>query len=117
MSVFQTQAQATLQQLCSQIQQLPRDATSRNLAKERGLDIVEVAWEDTARNKFSSYGPNISDLTLLVSGVRMPLFRPPNYTDFTWDVAMDQVSCLDCELILLRLSNLGLFLDPSGSRK
>ncbi|GAB5587354.1 hypothetical protein Unana1_02254 [Umbelopsis nana] len=91
MSYFQSQHQANVQTLCNEIKKLPRDAASRSLVQAKGLDIVEVAWEDTARYKNSSVGPNISDMTLLVSGVRMPLFRHPNFTDFTWDVPMDQI--------------------------
>jgi hypothetical protein len=81
-----------LKTLCEEIKKLPRDGSSRLMAKARGLDIVEVAWEDTARTKNSALGPNISDLTLLVADVRMPLFRYPNFTDYSWDVPMDKVS-------------------------
>ena len=28
------------------------------------LDIMNLTWEDTGRNKFSCMGPNISDMTL-----------------------------------------------------
>jgi hypothetical protein len=81
-----------LKNLCNEIKKLPHDGSSRLMAKARGLDIVEVAWEDTARNKNSAVGPNISDLTLLVADVRMPLFRYPNFTDHSWDVPMENVS-------------------------
>ncbi|KAI8583213.1 hypothetical protein K450DRAFT_297406 [Umbelopsis ramanniana AG] len=80
-----------LKVLCEVIKKIPRDQASRLLAKARGLDIVEVAWEDTARTKNSVYGPNISDLTLLVAEVRMPLFRHPNFADYSWDVPMDKI--------------------------
>ncbi|KAG2188314.1 hypothetical protein INT44_001067 [Umbelopsis vinacea] len=80
-----------LKALCEEIKKIPRDNASRLLAQARGLDIVEVAWEDTARTKYSVYGPNISDLTLLVADVRMPLFRHPNFADYSWDVPMDKI--------------------------
>lgn len=75
-----------------EISRLPQDQQAKALAKKYDLDIVTVSWDDTARNKFSSYGPNISDMTLIVNEQRMPVFRSPNYTDLTWDVEMEKVS-------------------------
>ena len=37
-----------------------------NRASMRGLDVLDVTWEDTGREMGSSIGPNISDLTLQV---------------------------------------------------
>ena len=37
------------------------------LAAEHGLDVVNVAWEDTGRYDNSSVGPNISDVTIQVA--------------------------------------------------
>lgn len=54
-------------------------------AKSYGMDIMNVAWEDTARNKKSCFGPNISDMTLNVNGYNMPIIRKPNYSDITSD--------------------------------
>ncbi len=67
------------------------------LAKEHGLDINTVSWEDTGRTKGSCWGPNISDMTLQVrdeKGVyhRMPVIRQPNFADKTHDVAIDAFS-------------------------
>ena len=63
--------------------------------KRRGLDVVNVMWEDTGRAEGSALGPNISDFTLQVrqrqengqwlSGL-MPVIRFPNFTDRTGDV-------------------------------
>jgi hypothetical protein len=65
-------------------------------ARRRGLDVINVAWEDTGRAQGSSLGPNISDLTLQVrykeSGADqettalMPVIRFPNFNDRTGDV-------------------------------
>ncbi len=65
-------------------------------AKRRGLNVLNVMWEDTGRAKGSSLGPNISDLTLQVryrkpgaDGERtalMPVLRFPNFSDRTGDV-------------------------------
>lgn len=65
-------------------------------ARKRGLDVVNVAWEDTGRAEGSALGPNISDLTLQVryrrsdsdaeTAALMPVLRFPNFTDRTGDV-------------------------------
>ncbi|RUO96798.1 hypothetical protein BC936DRAFT_141436, partial [Jimgerdemannia flammicorona] len=73
-----------------EISKLHQDAQARAMANKYGLDIVSVSWDDTARAKFSSGGPNISDMTLVVNEQRMPVFRNPNYTDITWDVEMEK---------------------------
>lgn len=64
--------------------------------QRRGLNVVNVTWEDTGRAAGSSLGPNISDLTLQVRyreseegreiGALMPVIRFPNFTDRTGDV-------------------------------
>jgi hypothetical protein len=61
----------------------------------RGLNVVNVTWEDTGRYKGSSVGPNISDMTI---GVRdpsgalhpMPVIRFDNFSDKTADVRSDE---------------------------
>ncbi len=52
------------------------------------LDIIKIAWEDTARNKDSCWGPNISDLTLQLdhSKTLLPIIRKPNFDDVTIDL-------------------------------
>ena len=54
-----------------------------------GLNITTIAWEDTARSKNSSLGPNISDLTLSVGNTRMPMIRKPNFSDVTGDLPIE----------------------------
>lgn len=66
------------------------------LAARHGLDVVNVAWEDTGRYDDSSVGPNISDVTIQVARPipgtdeytlsLMPVIRHPNFTDRTGDV-------------------------------
>ena len=62
-------------------------------AARHGLDVVNVAWEDTGRFKDSSVGPNISDVTIQVQhdGVLtlMPVVRHPNFSDKTADLDLD----------------------------
>jgi hypothetical protein len=65
-------------------------------AQRRGLNVLNVMWEDTGRAQYSSIGPNITDLTLQVRYRRsrdepeetalMPVIRFPNFTDRTGDV-------------------------------
>lgn len=77
-------------------------------ATERGLNIVNIAWEDTGRAIGSSVGPNITDLTLQVrrklwngewSDSLMPVVRHPNFSDRTADVPADR--------FFLRIGNAG----------
>lgn len=67
-------------------------------AQSRGLDLVNVMWEDTGRAQGSALGPNISDLTLQVrrrdrghfADSLLPVIRHPNFTDHTGDVPADR---------------------------
>jgi hypothetical protein len=77
------------------VARMPLDDDLQEAARRRGLNILNVAWEDTGRSKGSALGPNISDLTLQVrsryqSGryddTPMPVIRFPNFTDKTGDV-------------------------------
>ncbi len=44
--------------------EMPHDAHARQLAEGKGLTITDVAWEDNARNKDSSWGPCITGVPL-----------------------------------------------------
>lgn len=68
---------------------LVNDQTSQALAREHGLVIQNVSWEDTARDKNSCWGPNISDMTLRVENRNLPVIRQPNFTDKTTDISLD----------------------------
>ena len=60
------------------------------MAKANGLAINQTSWEDTARSKNSCWGPNISDMTLVVNGMHlMPMIRKPNYEDVSADVKIE----------------------------
>jgi hypothetical protein len=71
------------------------DPEAQRLARERGLNVLNLTWEDTGRYKSSSLGPNISDMTIQVAADRpgkgyevkcMPVIRFPNYSDKTADI-------------------------------
>lgn len=86
-------------QVVSRVVSMNRDAALRRRARQRGLDVVNVAWEDTGRAHGSALGPNISDLTLQVTykdargharkGL-MPVLRFPNFSDRTGDIKQDR---------------------------
>jgi hypothetical protein len=42
------------------------DQEAQRLAREYGLRILNLTWEDTARFKGSAVGPNISDMTIQI---------------------------------------------------
>ena len=73
------------------VERMASDPAARALARNEGLNLVNVTWEDTGRGKNSAVGPNISDMTI---GVRdasgelhpMPVFRFDNFRDKTADL-------------------------------
>ncbi len=75
------------------------DGEVQALASERGLQLLDLTWEDTGRSQGSSVGPNISDVTIEVvsedRGARklalMPVLRFPNFSDRTADVRLDKI--------------------------
>jgi len=71
-------------------------------SRRHGLDVLNVLWEDTGRWEGSSFGPNISDVTIEVElksaeqGRRtrtalMPVLRYPNFSDLTGDVRAERI--------------------------
>lgn len=76
----------------TQIAEIASDPKIRELAKKYLLACVRVMWEDSARTPGSCWGPNISDMTLIVKNRQslMSVFRPPNFSDTTHDVPIDQ---------------------------
>eukprot|EP01127_Copromyxa_protea_P008632 TRINITY_DN1983_c0_g1_i1.p1 TRINITY_DN1983_c0_g1~~TRINITY_DN1983_c0_g1_i1.p1 ORF type:complete len:449 (-),score=76.68 TRINITY_DN1983_c0_g1_i1:56-1402(-) len=83
--------QQEYQQTIDKVKMMPSDHNATQLAGRYGLNLTSVTWEDNARSKNSSWGPCISDMTLSVEGRDLPLLRPPNYQDLTWDVEIDKI--------------------------
>lgn len=89
------------------VQQMSSHPDARRMARELGLDIVNVTWEDTGRFQNSAVGPNISDMTIQVAVPleerdgntlhAMPVIRFPNFTDRSADI--------DPELFFLLVGN------------
>jgi hypothetical protein len=73
------------EQLRHDIQNLASNNKVKSFVKSYGMDIMNVAWEDTGRTKGSCFGPNISDMTLNVNGSNMPIIRKQNFSDITSD--------------------------------
>jgi len=64
----------------------------------KGLQLLNVLWEDTGRWEGSSVGPNISDVTIEVEAdpttharYLMPVMRHDNFVDQTGDVKLDKI--------------------------
>ncbi|CAK4223786.1 unnamed protein product [Aphanomyces euteiches] len=73
------------------VENLTRDLQAKQWAEERGLDIVNVSWEDCARFQGSCWGPCISDMTLVVKKRWMPVLRVPNFSDPIMSIPSSQI--------------------------
>ena len=91
---------ASFRDVINSVTGMPRNHDLQRRARERGLNVVNVMWEDTARSANSSMGPNISDLTLQVREPigrgrfrthLLPVIRYPNFTDRTADIPADEI--------------------------
>ncbi len=76
--------------LAKQINNIIHNYELKSLLNSYGLEAHQVCWEDTARTKNSSMGPNISDMTLRAEETDMPVIRRPNFADITVDHPIDK---------------------------
>ncbi len=85
------------------VSELSQDENLRNIVQAQGLNLLNVAWEDTGRGQNSALGPNISDVTIQVHTVGedgnivpvpMPILRYPNFDDFSADISPNKFSLL-----------------------
>lgn len=116
----------TISQTDQLVSNIVRDSSTKDLLERHGLKANSVTWEDTGRYKGSCWGPNISDMTLVVKdGAKlMPVIRKPNFADVTDDVPIDTFRVRvgnekeggDSRMILLKeyLQNLDLYVDNSN---
>jgi hypothetical protein len=104
----------------------------REQVTRRGLNLMNLTWEDTGRYQNSSVGPNISDLTLQVrytetgqkKAALLPVIRFPNFSDRSADIRSDKFflrvgnhASGNLETVALRdvLKNVGRYLsDPKS---
>jgi hypothetical protein len=81
--------QENVSSLFERVRQISKNSTFvRDLANEQCV-VTFVKWEDTARNKNSSWGPNISDVTLDVEDMSFPIIGTNNYVDKTFDMPIE----------------------------
>jgi hypothetical protein len=78
---------AVIQKVCRMV----HDLQAKRLADKYGLTINQITWEDNARWKNSCWGPCISDMSLQVEDNLLPVIRPPNFEDLTWDVPIEKI--------------------------
>lgn len=74
------------------------------MANDKGLNLLNVTWEDTGRYENSSVGPNISDMTIQVrledpvdksaETFLMPVLRYPNFEDLSTDISPSDFTLL-----------------------
>jgi hypothetical protein len=88
------------EQIVSSVSNMVSDGDATRMVAAKGLDLVNVMWEDTGRYEGSSVGPNISDVTIEVQGgggkgdrstYLMPVIRNSDFSDKTADVAIDRI--------------------------
>lgn len=103
------------------------DPGAIRLARQFGLDVLSLTWEDTGRYKNSPVGPNISDMTIQVGyGLRgdrnqivrcMPVIRNPNFADKTCDADPSDFTLLvgnEHKAPLRRVSLRDFLANPTG---
>ncbi|PZD71617.1 hypothetical protein C1752_05009 [Acaryochloris thomasi RCC1774] len=112
------------------------NSQAQSLARQQGLEILSLTWEDTGRYKNSAVGPNISDMTIQVQHRAenaedyqvhlMPVIRYPNFSDQSADVRLDNFAVKvgnqkgeSLQRVPLRkvLQNLRQYLSKPGSWK
>ena len=86
------------QQVIDQTIAMVSNPEAQNLARQFGLKILDITWEDTGRYQNSAVGPNISDMTIQVQHRNpqtnqhqlylMPVIRHPNFSDTSADVSL-----------------------------
>jgi hypothetical protein len=81
----------TLPNISRRVSSLITASSTAGLLSAYGLKANRVTWEDTGRNKNSCWGPNISDMTLVIkdNNLLMPVIRTPNFADVTQDVPIE----------------------------
>ena len=76
--------------LIATVANLTTNQEARRQAQRVGLTINSVTWEDCSRYKGSSWGGNISDMTLNVEERNLPVIRYDNFRDKTFDIDINK---------------------------
>lgn len=90
-AAIQAAIQPLDQTMASKVASIVTSRQTQDLLNAYGLKAHSVTWEDTGRTKGSCWGPNISDMTLVVKNgnTLMPVIRKPNFSDVTVDVPIE----------------------------
>jgi hypothetical protein len=96
--MVQPNAAASYEQIVRNAANMVGNQLVAAMVGHKGLNLVNVMWEDTGRYQGSSVGPNISDVTIEVevegqhgrSNHLMPVIRYPNFSDKTADIDIDK---------------------------
>ena len=78
--------------LSSTVRALPKNPVVIDQFNRHSLNIGFVSWEDTARDKNSVWGPNISDVSLDVDDKDFPIINTKNFNDPTCDMSINRFS-------------------------
>jgi hypothetical protein len=89
--MFPSHNRSDTSQMDALVSSIVSDKSTQDLLHSYGLNASHITWEDTGRSKGSCWGPNITDLTMLVKQDRrlMPVIRKPNFGDLTHDVPIE----------------------------
>jgi hypothetical protein len=86
------------EEVVQSVASMVNDSDAQTMVSGKGLQLLNVTWEDTGRWEGSSLGPNISDVTIEVEAddkthtrYLMPVMRHDNFTDKTGDVDLDKI--------------------------
>lgn len=96
--ILSTEEQDSYAEVVRKVTGMVTDTNTSSRVDRRGMDLINVMWEDTGRFQGSAVGPNISDLTLQVrytedgqpKAALLPVIRHPNFTDRTGDIPADK---------------------------
>ena len=63
------------------------------LSAQAGYPLVldSLFWNKYNKLRVKSWGGCVTDQTILIDNIRMPIIRKPNYSQSTWDVSLDSI--------------------------
>ncbi|MBK8937231.1 MAG: hypothetical protein IPM79_06215 [Polyangiaceae bacterium] len=96
--ILTPEEQVSYAEVVRKVTGMVQDSDTSGRVTRRGMNLINVMWEDTGRFQGSSVGPNISDLTLQVRytengqprAALLPVIRFPNFSDRTGDIPAEK---------------------------
>ncbi|NUP13155.1 MAG: hypothetical protein HOW73_44510 [Polyangiaceae bacterium] len=97
--ILSPEEQVSYAEVVRKVTGMVTDQGTSSRVDRRGMNLINVMWEDTGRFEGSSVGPNISDLTLQVryteqgqaKAALLPVIRFPNFSDRTGDIPANRL--------------------------